>query len=256
MCPNIEIILLSQSDKEVRKWANQARVFRCRAQSCDLDELVSIVRSASDLIKQRSVMSELRRLQDHEQVIEEVIASISKLAVADEAAILLIEAETGKLYRYPKTPIGDEKVSRIFVRRNSSREIIEKNKMVIISETLGSRQVSIDFQRTGIHSLIGVPIPNNNGGNIGILFAFSRKPGHFDDYGKSNLLRNLASAIGPLLVSTRALKQTRKQVDFMEELIKVGNQLTQTDDLKKLCSFAWNFVSSQLESFFFSLGDL
>ena len=63
MCPNIEIILLSQSDKEVRKWANQARVFRCRAQSCDLDELVSIVRSASDLIKQRSVMSELRRLQ-------------------------------------------------------------------------------------------------------------------------------------------------------------------------------------------------
>lgn len=250
--PEILIILRNQTQKEVRKRAHQIGVFRCRAQWCEEDELFSMVRAAIILVHQRSISDRLQNIQDYEEMIQETIRAICQLTRADEAAITLVDTESHKLERYSKAHY-DQKIERIFLQPNFTHALIKTGKTVIISDTFKDQQISPDVYRTGIRSLIGVPIHGEEE-NIGVLFAFSKMPDHFDDYEVINPMVDLASHVGTKLLSMRALKETRVQISLMKELIELGGQLTQPVDLKAQCWLAWKFVSNQLNVSSFFIG--
>ncbi len=254
--PDIECIVFTGWGTESRQRALQAGAFRYLEKPFDNDELAMLIRTAAQQVRLRDIGRAILLERDPDRALERIDAAASSLALADEAAITLLDPDTGKVQVHAKTHPGKTEWKKHFKDRDLSKEIIQTGQMVRVPDTKQDDRVNPEVIEAGIRSFVGVPIPGE-GGNLGVLYVYSRQPGRFDEGSTVAVLQTLASQAGLAIANARAFQQTQAHAGYMEALVQAGQGLTRTTHLEGQLAIAWDFVRNQLKvaTFFVGLYD-
>lgn len=255
--PDVETIIFTGWERESNQRAIQAGAFRyLEKSSFDYDELAMLIRTAAQQVRLRAISLEILSEKDPDRVLESIMVAACSLALADEAAIVLLDRASGKLRVHPKTFPEALQWQGHFKNRNLSREIIESGQVVRVTDASQDERVNPGVIETGIRAFLGLPIPGEEG-NQGVLYVYSYRAGWFEEWGAMAVLQTLAGQAGLALVNAQAFRQIDEHAHYMEALVRAGQGLTQATRLEDQLALAWDFVREQLQvlTFFVALYD-
>ncbi len=254
--PDIECIVFTGWGTESRQRALQAGAFRYLEKPFDNDELAMLIRTAAQQVRLRNIGRAILLEQDLDRVLEGITAAACSLALADEAAIVLLDRGTGRLRVHAKTYPAEQQWQRHFKNQDLSKEIIQTGQVVQVPDTTQDTRVDQKVIDADIRSFLGVPIPGE-GGNSGVLYVYSHRPGRFDEWGTVAVLQTLAGQASLAIANAQAFQQIHAHAGYMEALVQAGQGLTRTTRLEDQLALAWDFVREQLKvsTFFVSLYD-
>lgn len=261
-CPETEAIVftgwsrLPGWDKDRALAALRAGAYRYIEKPFDNDELAMLIRTAAQQVRLRAIGRAILSEQDLDRVLEGIAGAACSLALADEAAIALLDRATGKIRVHTKTYPAELEWRRHFRDQDLSGEIIQTGQMVRVPDTEQDARVDQKVITAGIRSFVGVPIPGESG-NLGALYAYSQKPGRFAEWGTVAVLQTLAGQAGLAITNAQAFQQIKAHAGYMEALVRAGQGLTKATSLGDQLNLAWNFVREQLKvsTFFVALYD-
>jgi len=253
-CPETECIIFTGWGMERELPALRAGAYRYLAKPFRYDELAMLIRSAAHQVRLRAIGRAILSERDLDQVLEQINGAARSLALADEAAIVLLEPGSGRLRIHATTHATGSQWREHFQGQSLSREIIRTGQVVRISDTAQDRRVSRQVVDTGIRSFVGLPIPGE-GGNLGVLYVYSHRPGRFDEWGTVAVLQTLAGQAGLAIANAQAFQQLQVHARYMEALVRAGEGLTRATRLEEQLALAWDFVREQLKvsTFFVAL---
>lgn len=254
--PEIECIIFTGWGTERRQQVIQAGAFRYLEKPFDLTELAMLIRTAAQQVRLRAIGRSILSNLDQDQLLDEIVASARSLGFADHASIVLLNEETGKLEFKRTAEIPRPSWKRHFCQRQLSREIIVEGRVVSIRDVTLESDLDPGFQATGLRALTGLPIPGL-AKTLGVLYVYSRKPAHFEDWGTVAVLQTLASQAGLALANARAFEQSRQRARYLEALADIAQDMTRTTDRQEQLFLASRFVREQLhaDTFFIGLYD-
>ncbi len=255
--PEVECIIFTGWGSEHRQRALQAGAFRYLEKPFDYDELAMLIRTAAQQVRLRAISRDVLSKLDVDQVLAKITAAACSLALADEATIVLLDKASNKLLVHAETTYPVEQCwHRHFKDQRLSMEIIHSGQVVSVPDIGRDDRADPKFARSGICSFIGVPTPGE-GGNLGVLYVYSKKPGHFDNWGTVALVQTLAGHAGLAIANAQAVRQIRAHASYMEKLVQAGQGFTQATKLEDQLALAWDFAREQLQvsTFFIALYD-
>ena len=254
--PDIECILFTGWGASSKQRALQAGAFHYLEKPFDIDELAMLIRSAAQQVRLRKISRAILSERDLEKVLERIDRAATSLSLADEAAIVLLNPDTGKIEVRTRSYSGQVEWTRHFRDPALSREIIDHGKLVKISDTTQDDRVEPKVVESGIRSFVGLPIPGEQG-NLGVLYVYSRQPRRFDEAGTLAVLQTLASLASLAITNARAFQQIESHGKYMETLVRVAQGFTRATKIDELLRLAWDFVRTQwkLATFFVALYD-
>ncbi|MGA9349743.1 MAG: GAF domain-containing protein [Anaerolineae bacterium] len=243
-------------DKDRILKALRAGAFRYLKKPFDNNELAMLIRTAAQQVRLREIGRAILSERELERVLEGIAGAACSLAMADEAAIALLDQATGKIRVHARTHPGEQEWKRHFKDRDLSKEIIQSGQIVYVQESMRASPVDPKVIEAGIHSFLGLPIPGE-GGNLGVLYVYSYRPGRFDEGSTVAVLQTLAWQAGLAIANARAFRQIRVHAGYMEALVRAGQGFTRATTEEELLAFAWDFVQEQLKvsTFFVALYD-
>ncbi len=253
---DVECIIFTGWDTGSWQRALQAGAFRYLKKPFDNNELAMLVRTAAQQVRLRAISRDILSELDLDQVLAGIAAAACSLSLADEAAIVLVDSTSGKLLLYVKTYPAEQQWLRHFKGQSLSKEISRSGRVAAVADIRQDSRSDPKFLESGIRSFIGVPIPGE-GGNLGVLYVYSQKPGHFDAWGTVALLQTLAGQAGLAIVNAQAFEQIRAHAGYMDALVRAGQGFTKATKLEDQLTLAWEFVREQLRvsTFFIALYD-
>jgi len=133
--PDIECIVFTGWGTESRQRALQAGAFRYLEKPFDNDELAMLIRTAAQQVRLRNIGRAILLEQDLDRVLEGITAAACSLALADEAAIVLLDRGTGRLRVHAKTYPAEQQWQRHFKNQDLSKEIIQTGQVVQVPDT-------------------------------------------------------------------------------------------------------------------------
>ena len=255
--PDIECIVFTGWGTASRQRALQAGAFRYLEKPFDNDELAMLIRTAAQQVRLRGIGRAILSERDLDRVLESIAGAARSLALADEAAIVLLDRVTRRLRMHAtRTYPAEQRWWRHFEDQDLSKEIIQTGQVVRVPDTTQDVRVDQKVIDTGICAFLGVPIPGE-GSNLGVLYVYSRRPGRFDEWGTVAVLQTLAGQAGLAIANARAFQQIHAYAGYMEALVQAGQGLTKTTRLEDQLAMAWDFVRGQLNvsTFFVALYD-
>lgn len=244
-------------DKERAMKALQAGAFRYLEKPFDNDVLARLIHTAAQQVRLREIGRAILSEKDLDQVLERITSAACSLAMAAEAAIALLVQATGRIAVHAQAGPGEQVWRKHFKNWKSSEEIIRTGQIVYVPDTAKhDPQVDEKVINAGIRSFVGLPIPGE-GGNLGVLYVYSRQPKHFDDGSTVAVLQTMAAQAGLALANARAFQQIQAHASYMEALVRTGQGLTHTTEVQQQLNLAWDFVREQLKAstFFVALYD-
>lgn len=250
--PSIEYLIMTGWD-DLRDTALAAGAFAYLQKPFDLRELVLWLRSAGQAVRSRQIQDAILRREHADEVLRLVAQNARALLQADETAIVLAEIGSCRL-RVHDLP-AFERWTRHFKERLLSREIMDLREPVFIPDLNKVEGLDERFAASGYRSLIGEPIVLGDRSE-GVLYAYSRKPGHFDDWARSALhvfARFAALAVGNLDMTRHA----DAYAAYSEPLLALSRALVRAKDEQELLELAWAFVRDTLrvDTFFVAFYD-
>ncbi len=254
--PNVEVIIFTGWGPESKQRAIRAGAFRYLEKPVNNDELAMLIRTAAQQVRLRDIGRAILAEREPDQVLASIGRAACSLALADDAAIVLLDPATGKLRVYSNTYAAEQQWQKHFQDQNLSREIIRTGQVVQVPDTAQDERVNPQVAQTGIRSFVGLPIPGE-GGNLGALYVYSQKPMRFEEWGTVAVLQTLAGQAGLAITNAQAFHQVRAHACYMEALVQAGQGLTKATHLEEQLALAWGFVREQLEvsTFFVGLFD-
>lgn len=254
--PDIEAIVFTGWGSESRQRALQAGAFRYLEKPFDIDDLAMLIRTAAQQVRLRDISRAILSERDLDRVLEGINVAACSLALADEAAIALLDRVTGRIRVHTKTYAAEQEWRKHFKDQDLFREIIQNGQVVRVPDTMQDDRVDQKVRDDGIRSFLGVPVPGE-GGNLGVLYTYSQRPGRFDEWGAVAVLQTLAGQAGLAIANAQAFQQIQAHAGYMEALVRVGQGLTRTTRVGDQLALAWDFVREQLQvsTFFVALYD-
>jgi len=254
--PNVEALIFTGWGTESKQRAIRAGAFRYLEKPFDSNELAMLIRTAAQQVRLRNIGRAILSERDPDQVLASIVGAACSLALADEAAIVLVEQATGKLKVHAKIYPTEQQWRRHFQDHNLSREIIRTGQVVQVPDTTQDGRVDQKVIASGIRSFLGLPIPGE-GGSLGVLYVYSRRSGRFEEWGTVAVLQTLAGQAGLAIANAQAFQQVHTHAGYMEALMRSGQGLSQATDLRVQLEPIWQFVREQLRisTFFVALYD-
>jgi len=254
--PGIECIIFTGWGKDSALRALREGAYRYLAKPFDVDELGMIIRTAAQQVRLRDISRAILSERDPDRVLKSIVGAACSLALADEAAIVLLDRATEKLQVHAETYSAERQWRRHFKDQDLSRQIIQTGQMERIPDTTQDGRVNPQVIEAGIRSFVGLPIPSTNG-NLGVLYVYSQRPGRFEEGGTVAVLQTLAGQAGLAIVNAQAFQQVRAHAGYMEALVRVGQGLTRTTKLEDQLALARDFVRERLQvsTFYVALYD-
>lgn len=254
--PNVEAIIFTGWGTESKQRAIRAGAFRYLEKPFDSHELAMLIRTAAQQVRLRNIGRAILSERDPDQVLASIVGAACSLALADEAAIVLVEQATGKLKVHAKIYPTEQQWRRHFKDHDLSREITRIGQVVQVPDTTQDGRVDQEVVDSGIHSFLGLPIPGE-GGNLGVLYVYSRRSRRFEEWGTVAVLQTLAGQAGLAIANAQAFQQVHTHAGYMEALMRSGQGLSQATDLRVQLELIWQFVREQLRvsTFFVALYD-
>lgn len=255
-CPETECLVFTGWGMEREVPALQAGAYRYLAKPFRYEELAMLIRSAAYQVRLRAIGRAILSERNLDRVLEGITGAARSLALADEAAIVLLDQATGRLRMRATTHAADRQWKKHFKTQNLSREIVRGGQVVRVTDTEQDSRVNREVVDTGIRSFVGLPIPGE-AGNLGVLYVYSRRPGRFEEGGTVAVLQTLAWQAGLAIANAQAFHQLDTHARYMEALVRAGEGLTRTTRLEDQLALAWEFVREQLQvsTFFVALYD-
>ncbi len=244
--PGVEVIIFTGWGAESKERALRAGAFRYLEKPVHYDELAMLIRTAAQQVRLRDIGGAILSERTLDRVLDGIVGAANSLALADEAAIVLLEKGSARLTVHPALAPMKPCWHRHFTNHRLSREIIETGQMVWVPDTTQDSRVNPEVVETGIYSFLGLPIPGD-GGNLGVLYVYSSKSGRFEDWGTVSVLQTLAGQAGLALANAQAFQQIRSHASYMESLVEVARGLTRSSNLEEQLELAWAFVRKQLQ---------
>lgn len=245
--PEVECIIGTGWGIQDRQIALQEGAFRHIEKPYDLDELVTLIRTAAQQVRLRSINRDVLSKRDLGSVLQQITAAVRSLVQADDAEIQLLVELTNTLQSYGRleTPPVDNTPDLDSIQQ-LNRQIIKSGKTEVFAD-LTKEEFLVGLVEQGFQSLVCVPIPGEQGSQ-GALCAYSRSPGQFDKGSDVVLLQTLAGQAGLAIANARAFEETQTHASYMEALVRTTGQLTQTTDFEEQLQLAWNFVREHLKT--------
>ena len=243
--PAVEVIIFTGWGAESKQRALRAGAFRYLEKPVDHDELAMLIRSAAQQVRLREIGGAILSERTLDRVLDGIVGAANSLALADEAAIVLLDRGTDELMIYPALAPMQQRWHRHFTDHRLSREIISTGQMVWVPDTIQDSRVNPEVLETHICSFLGLPIPGDCS-NLGVLYVYSSQPGRFEDWGTVSVLQTLAGQAGLALANAQAFQQIRSHAVYMESLVEAATGLTRASSLDKQLDLAWTFVRKQL----------
>jgi PAS domain S-box-containing protein len=254
--PDVEAIIFTGWGRESRRRAIEAGAFRYLEKPCDNDELAMVIRTAAQQVRLRAISRGILSEKDPNRVLESIIVAACSLALADEAAIVLLDQMSGKLRVHSNTYQAEPQWRNHLRNRNLSREIIETGHVFRVTDASHDERVNPKVIDAKIYAFLGLPIPGVEG-NQGVLYVYSYRRGWFEEWGTVALLQTLAGQAGLALANAQAFRQLDDHARHMEALVHTGQGLTQATRPRDQLALAWDFVRRQLQvaTFFVAIYD-
>lgn len=254
--PDVETIIFTGWGRESRQRAIQAGAFRYVEKPFDHGELAMVIRLAAQQVRLRTISREILSEKDPDRVLHSIMVAACFLAVADDAAIVLLDQVNDRLRVHTRTPCEERRWRRHFTAGSLSREIIHRGQVVRVPDTGADPRVDPGVPRAGISAFLGLPIPGE-AGNLGALYVYSRRPGSFEEWGTVAVLQTLAGQAGLAFANAQAFQQVDTHARYMDALVHAGQGLTQATRLEDQLALAWDFCREQLQTstFFVALYD-
>jgi len=254
--PGIECIIFTGWGKDSAIRAIREGAYRYLAKPFDVDELGMIIRTAAQQVRLRDISRAILSERDPDRVLKSIVGAACSLALADEAAIVLLDRATGKLQVHAETYSAQKQWRRHFKDQDLSRQIIQTGQMERIPDTTQDGRVNPQVIEADIRSFVGLPIPSPDG-NLGVLYAYSQRPGRFEEGGTMAVLQTLAGQAGLPIANAQVFQQVQAHAGYMEALVRVGQGLTRTTNLEDQLALTWDFVREQLQvsTFYIALYD-
>lgn len=252
--PNIECIIFTGWGIEHRQQALEAGAFRYLEKPFDNDELAMLIRTAAQQVRLRAISHAILQELDPAQALLLISGAAQSLSGADDAAIVLHVSPTKRLkIAHPEMP---QRWYHHMRDRLLTRKIIETGHSTSFPDIQQLPNIDPEFASSGYRSFVGIPIPGQEG-NLGVLYAYSRTPGHFEQWGRIAVLQTLADQAGLAITNAQAHEKVRAHAGFMEALVHAAEGLTRTAEEIDQLALAWNFVREQLrvKTFFVALYD-
>jgi GAF domain-containing protein/CheY-like chemotaxis protein len=254
--PDIECIVFTAWGPESRQRALQAGAFRYLERPFDTEELALLIRSAAQQVRLRAISRAILSERDLDEVLKGINVAACSLALADEAAIVLVDETTGRLSVHAQTYSRKPRWWRHFKGQELSREIVRTGQVVRVPNTTLDKRVNLQVIESDIRSFVGVPVPGEQE-NLGVLYVYSRKPGWFDEWGTVAVVQTLAGQAGLAIANAQAFRQIHAHAGYMEALVRAGQEFTRTVQLEDQLALVWDFMEEQLKvaTFFVALYD-
>lgn len=180
--PDVETIIFTGWGRESRQRAIQAGAFRYVEKPFDHGELAMVIRLAAQQVRLRTISREILSEKDPDRVLHSIMVAACFLAVADDAAIVLLDQLNDRLRVHTRTPPEERQWRRHFTTGSLSREIVHRGQVVRVPDTGADPRVDPGVPGAGISAFLGLPIPGEVG-NLGALYVYSRRPGSFEEWG-------------------------------------------------------------------------
>lgn len=238
--PLIECIVFTGWGTEYRQSALREGAFSYLEKPFDNEVLVMLIRSAAQQVRLRAISRAILSKRNLPELFAQIVAAVQALTWADRVFIVLPRQATGTSHIYPQQ-LAEE--AQRFESDELSQEIITGNKVISVADIGDQDRASPHLSELGIRSYVGAPIPNRQG----VLYAYSRTPDHFDEWGHTTLIQTLASQAGLALDNARALQDLRTHADYMEALVQFGQNLARATRLEEQLDLVWGFLSRQLQ---------
>lgn len=169
---------------------------------------------------------------DLNQVGAAITQAVCFVTEADESTVVLLDHSSGKLKLYPHIASVQPRWQRHLMDLDLSREIIQFGKVVSVSDLRQVASVNPELIKTGICAFIGVPIRGEQE-NIGVLYAYSRKPGHFESWRTVALLKTMAGQASLAIANARLYDETQRRARRLDALQKLALDLNSSVGLNK-----------------------
>ena len=244
--PDLEAIVFTGWGPKSRQQALRAGAFRYLEKPVDYEELAILIRAAAQQVRLREIGRAIISERDLARVLEIISGAATSLALADDAAIILQDPDTGALREYAKTSSPGEQWRRHYPARALTKEIIESGRLVLVPDTGSDGDLNPKIRQTGIRSFLGLPIPGETG-NLGVIYVYSQREGRFEEWGTVSVLQTLAGQAGLALANASAFHQIQTHATYMETLVQAGRGLSRTVDLTEQLDLVWRFVRQQLQ---------
>lgn len=252
--PNIECIIFTGWGTEQRQQALEAGAFRYLEKPFDTEELAMLIRTAAQQVRLRNISRAILRELDPTKALSLISGAVQSLSGADDAAIVLYSPTTEQLsIVHREMP---QRWRRHFKNRFLTRDIIETGQSASYLDIKQLPHIDPEFAASGYRSFVGLPIPGQEA-DLGVLYAYSREPSHFGQWGRITVLQTLADQAGLAITNAEAYDKVRAHAGFMEALVHAAEGLTRTTEEISQLSLAWDFVREQLRvnTFFVALYD-
>lgn len=243
--PGVEVIIFTGWGAESKQRALRAGAFRYLEKPVDHGELAMLIRTAAQQVRLRDIGGAILSERTLDRVLDGIIGAANSLALADEAAIVLLDKGTGRLMIHPALAPKDRGWHRHFTDHGLSREIVDTGQMVWVPDTTQDIRVNPEVVESKIGSFLGLPIPGESS-NLGVLYVYSSKPGRFEDWGTVSVLQTLAGQAGLAVANAQAFQRIRSHAGYMESLVEAARGLTRASSLEDQLELAWAFVRKQL----------
>jgi len=255
--PNIEcIIFTGYGDEETRHRALKAGAFRYVQKPFDLRELGTLIRIAGQQVRLQQIEHSILEMQDLDQVLDSVVKAACSLTLADDAAIVLVDATTGRCDIHTRTSESAAQFGRHLKGVRLSRRIVTTGRVERVLETTTDPRIHPDLLEASIRTFVGVPIPGE-ARNQGVIYIYSHDSGRFDEWGTVVVLQTLADLAGMAIHNARVYGQINRRAGHMAALVAAGQGLTRAKTVEAQMEHISRFVRHQLArpEFFVALYD-
>ncbi len=218
-----EIVILDEDGSHLGSRNLKPGTYHCVHADITAKKVLGFVRFAA----QQSLLNSLTQSVFARPRLDNILDNIAQVAklltTADEVAIVLPDAN--KYHFYPKIK-GEIKWRKHFKKERLTRDMIKSGYSIRVTDTEKDERIHPNVKESGIRSFRGVPIPGING-NVGVLYIYSRQPGHFVDLGATATSQALAVQAGYAITNARAFER-------LETLLRASSTLNSSLKFEKV----------------------
>ena len=244
--PNIECIIFTGWGTDHRQRALTAGAFRHIQKPFDVAELAMLIRTAAQQVRLRTIGRAILCEHNLDRVLDAIVSAACSLALADDAAISLLDRVSDEVKLHAKTSRVVREWRRHFEGRELSREIIKTENIEHVADAAHDDRVNRKVVDSGVGSFLGIPIPGEDG-SLGVLYVYSRRSHHFDAWGTVAVLQTLAEQAGLAIANAEAFQQLQLHGRYMEALVRTGESLAHATSLPQQLDTALQFALEQLQ---------
>lgn len=245
-------ILLIPPGSPIRLAALEAGLYRLLEKPVKPAELAAIVQISIQQARLRIVRNKRTDEYDPDSEMKTLLEAVSSLIQADEINLVILDPVSGGKIYYQDPCTNENHSQYLFEDDHHIEQIIKSGR---IAQTDGEKLTS-RLLEIGYHSWNRTPCVGPNG-TVGVLFAFSRNPGHLEKSERQLVLQKLAQQIGMAVSKSREQSEIRDHARYLDRLVEVGRQLSNPQTIEDQLELVWKYIKEEFKvcTFFVALYD-